>query len=315
MPSSNLKTPVVLIIFKRPHTTLKVFEAIRKAKPKKLFLIADGPRIDNPDEVEKCKAARAIVEQVDWDCEVLKNYSDTNLGCARKVSSGLDWVFSQTDEAIILEDDCLPHPTFFPFCEELLEKYRHDERIASISGQNVQFGRKRTDYSYYLSRFNHCWGWATWKRAWQCYDFEMKLWAEFKKGNFLQDILIQPQAVEYWTHKLQFTYEGKITTVWDYQWMFSCWTQNRLSILSNTNLISNIGFGEEATNTKKKEDQYANLPTEAILFPLKHPQFMIQDVQADMFTQSTLFKQTLLGRYKMRMKNLFKKMLSKVHVK
>ncbi len=186
--NSLIKTPVVVIIFKRTDTTEKVFEAIRLAKPPKLFVIADGPRADHPGEAEKCEAARAIIERVDWECEVLKNYSDTNLGCAKRVSSGLDWVFSNVEEAIILEDDCVPHLTFFPFCEELLEKYRYDTRIASISGQNVQFGRERTNYSYYFSRYNHCWGWATWRRAWQHFDFDMKLWPEIKKGHLLDDI-------------------------------------------------------------------------------------------------------------------------------
>ena len=146
-----MNTPVAFIIFKRPETTIKVFEAIRQAKPPQLFVIADGANINNIDEIKRCENTRAIIERVDWDCEVFKNYSDNNLGCAKRVSSGLDWVFNHVEEAIILEDDCLPHPTFFPFCEQLLTRYKTDTRIASISGQNVQFGRNTIQYSYYFS--------------------------------------------------------------------------------------------------------------------------------------------------------------------
>ena len=154
----QLTTPVVFVIFNRPDTTAKVFEAIRQAKPPKLLVIADGARIDKPGEAKKCAAARAIINQVDWQCEVLTNYSDVNLGCRKRVSSGLDWVFEQVEEAIILEDDCLPHPTFFRYCQELLEKYRDDEHIMMISGNNFQFGRKRNEYSYYFSHYSHIWG-------------------------------------------------------------------------------------------------------------------------------------------------------------
>ncbi len=141
MAEWQLKTPVVFIIFKRPDTTERVFEVIRQTKPTKLLVVADGARTDRPGEADKCAAVRAIIECVDWDCKVLKNYSEINLGCGKRVSSGLDWVFDNVEEAIILEDDCLPHPTFFRFCEELLERYRYDTRVSSISAQNVQLGR------------------------------------------------------------------------------------------------------------------------------------------------------------------------------
>ncbi|SRR5579883_1065705 len=297
MSDWQLKTPVVLIIFKRADTTERVLEVIRQVKPSQLFVIADGPRADRSEEVEKCAAARALIEQVDWQCEVFKNYSEVNLGCAKRVASGLDWVFSNVEEAIILEDDCVPHPTFFYFCEELLDRYRHDNRIVTISGQNVQFGRKRTEYSYYFSRYNHCWGWATWKRAWQYFDFDMKLWPEIKEKNLLNDILGDPQALKWWNKTLQYTYDGQINS-WAYRWTFACWVQSGISILSNTNLISNIGFGIDATHNTGKSSKYANMPVEEINFPLKHPPFVIHDVQADNFTQNSLFQISLLGKFK-----------------
>ncbi len=293
MSDFRLKTPVAFIIFKRPHTTERVFEAIRQVKPAKLFVIADGPRNDRADEPEKCEATRAIINRVDWECEVIKNYSDINIGCAKRLPSGLDWVFNQVEEAIVLEDDCLPHPTFFQFCEALLERYRYDQRIGTIIGQNVQLGRRRTDYSYYFSIYNRCWGWATWRRAWQNFDFDMKLWPEIKESQFLDDILIDSKSVKFWQQIFQDTYDRRINTVWDYQWTFNCWLQNQLSIVPNQNLISNIGFGENATHTKHTKGSfvktYANMPTELISFPLKHPPYIIRDLKSDRFMQKSFF--------------------------
>ncbi|MBF2067353.1 MAG: glycosyltransferase family 2 protein [Calothrix sp. C42_A2020_038] len=301
----QLKTPVVFIIFKRPHTTEKVFEAIRQAKPPKLFVIADGPRSNRSDEPEKCKATRAIIERVDWDCEVIKNYSETNLACGRRVVSGLDWVFAQVEEAIILEDDVVPHPTFFRLCEELLERYRHDKRVFSISAQNVQLGHQRTEYSYYFSRYWHSWGWATWRRAWQYYDFEMKQWEEAKENNLLQYILMDMQAVTYWTELFQSTYDKQIDT-WDYQWTFTCWLQNALSIIPNVNMISHIGFDTDATHNFKKDNKTVDMPIEAIEFPLKHPPFVIRNAKADNFTQRVAFEGGFFKQLKSNVKKLVK---------
>lgn len=283
----QLKAPVAFFIFNRPNTTEKVFETIRQAKPTKLLVVADGPRADQPGEVEKCAAARAIIDRVDWDCEVLKIYSAVNQGCKLRVSSGLDWVFDTVEEAIILEDDCLPHPTFFRFCEELLEKYRGDERIAMISGVNFQFGRKRTSYSYYFSRYTHIWGWASWRRAWEYYDVTMKLWPTIKEGGWLQDILGNSQTSKYWGNIFQSVYDGKINT-WDYQWTFACWVQCGLSILPNVNLVSNIGFGINSTHTNG-QSKFANMPVEPIAFPLLHPSYILRDAMADAYTENDQF--------------------------
>jgi hypothetical protein len=294
-----MKTSVAFFIFKRPDTTEKVFEVIRQAKPSKLLVIADGPRPDRLGEAEKCAAVRAIIDRVDWDCEVLKNYSEINLGAGKRVSSGLDWVFDKVEEAIILEDDCVPHPTFFRFCEELLERYRYDTRIFLISAQNVQLGRRRTEYSYYFSRYTHIWGWATWRRAWLHYDFDMKLWPEIKVEGFLNDILLDSQGVKYWTEILQAVYEKRIDTCWDYQWTFACWLQRGLSIIPNVNLVSNIGFGPEATHFKgKRRSKFDAPPIEALEFPLKHPPFVIRNAEADNFTQKNIFRKTWFNQIK-----------------
>lgn len=299
------------MIFKRPDTTEEVFEAIRQARPPKLLVVADGPRADRPAEAEKCAAARKIIERVDWDCDVLKNYAQINLGCAKRVASGLDWVFEQVEEAIILEDDCLPHPSFFRFCEELLEYYRGDRRIMSIAGTNFQFGTKVTDYSYYHSCYHDCWGWATWKRAWQYFDFEMKLWSELGDSNFLSDKLVTSKAAKYWAKYFQITYEGNKDS-WFYRWLFSCWVQSGLAVVPNANLVSNIGFSKDGTHTLE-DSPFANLQVESMQFPLIHPSFIIQNKQADRLNQKNRFdiETDLMIRIQKKTKKILHKLASK----
>lgn len=306
MSDWNLKTPVAFLVFKRPDTTEKVYEVIRQAKPPKLLVVADGPRPDKPGEAEKCAAVRAIIDRVDWDCEVLTNYADMNLGCKQRVASGLDWVFDTVEEAIILEDDCVPHITFFRFCEELLERYRHDERIMSISGLSVPKEIRRTDDSYHFSRYNRIWGWATWRRAWQFYDVEMRLWPEFRDKNFLNDILKDFQAVNYWMNVFQNCYEGQINT-WDYQWKFACWVQNGLSIIPSVNFVRNIGFGDDATHTTHTKGPEAYLPLEEMPFPLRHPQFLISDAQTDTFLQRNRDSSSLIARAQSKIRKILKR--------
>ena len=287
MSDYQLKTPVAFIVFNRPNTTKKVFAEIAKARPPKLLVIADGPRKNHPDDIKKCAEVRAIIDDVDWDCEVLTKYSTENMGCRHCPPKGLDWVFEVVEEAIILEDDCLPHPDFFRFCEELLEKYRYDERIAMISGDNFQFGRKRTPYSYYFSRYPHLWGWASWRRAWKRYDANMKLWPIIRDGWWLQDVLYDEKSVRYWTKQIENTYQGKIDS-WDYQWVFACWINNALTIIPNVNLVSNIGFGSEAVHTKIK-DEFTEIETEPMMFPISNPDYILRDSKADFFVENKMF--------------------------
>ncbi|NEQ38361.1 MAG: glycosyltransferase family 2 protein [Okeania sp. SIO3I5] len=307
MKDWQLKTPVVFLIFNRPDTTEKVFEVIRQAKPPKLLVVADGPRVDRPEDIEKCAAARAVIDRVDWDCQVLTNYSETNLGCQERVASGLDWAFDNAEEAIILEDDCVPHITFFRYCEELLEYYRDDKRIMVISGQNVQFGRKRCDYSYYFSRYNHIWGWASWKRAWEYYDFDMKLWPKLREDGWLKDILTDPHFVKVWTYAFDSVYNGKINT-WDHRWTFSCWINSGLTVLPNVNLITNIGAGRDDATHTKKVYAYSSIPAEEMTFPLKHPDFMIRDAIADDFSQDLYYdyKAKFWKRVRIKLQNILK---------
>lgn len=273
-----LSTPVAFFIFNRPETTEAVFREIAAARPQKLLIVADGPRPDRSDDVERCESVRRIVEDVPWDCEVLRNYSDVNLGCKARVSSGLDWVFKECEEAIILEDDCLPDPTFFTYCSELLRRYRDDERVMTISGTNFLDGTKRTDFTYYFSRIPFIWGWASWRRAWQHYDVSMTEWPTLRNSRWLESIFPWQEAVSYWTRKFDATYDGSIDT-WDYQWIMSSWLQSGITCAPKVNLIENIGFGEDATHAMGSPDRF-RMPRKH-LCEMEHPFGLMWQWQAD----------------------------------
>ena len=279
MHSYKTNTPIAFFMFNRPRLTERVLRVISEAKPRQLFIVADGGRLDRPGEAEKCEATRAVVERIDWDCEVLKNYSDVNLGCKKRVSSGLDWVFGTVDRAIVIEDDVLPHPTFFRFCDELLERYAEDSRVGAICGCNFQDGLRKRPESYYFSRHIHVWGWASWSCAWKAYDVDMSLWPMVRDNGYLNGLIPNDHSLSYWHGILQEVYDGKIDT-WDYQWTFSCWAHGMMSIIPDVNLVSNIGFGESATHTGA-ESSVSNMPTEAMQFPLAHPRSMMRDEMAD----------------------------------
>jgi hypothetical protein len=278
----NLNTPVAFIIFNRPDKTQRVLRAIAEARPRRLFVIADGPREGQPADVEKCAAARALIEQVDWDCEVVKNYSDVNLGCGRRPATGISWVFDHAEEAIILEDDCLPHPTFFRFCSELLNKYRDDERVMMVGG--FTFFPQDGPYSYYFSGIPACvGGWATWRRAWQHWEARVTRWPELRNTSWLLDTLGHAGAAKSYRSIFDRAHaDGDNADYWDYQWMYACWLRKGLTILpSKVNLISNIGFDREATHTTTGTDRRANLPTQAMEFPLRHPSSVVRDRTTD----------------------------------
>ena len=281
--------PVLFIVFNRPELTQRVFACIRESRPAKLFVAADGPRPYRPSEEQLCAEARKVVAQVDWSCEVLSLFRDENLGCRRAVSTAIDWFFTHVPEGIILEDDCLPHPLFFRFCEELLEKYRDDERVMQIGGCNFQDGIKRGDGSYYFSIYNHIWGWASWRRAWKHYDRDMSLWPVLRGTDWLLNIGSGSKAFQqYWTTIFDTVHSGKIDT-WDYQWTFSCWALSGLTILPARNLVTNVGFGEGATHTKDNGGAHANLPLEALEFPLSHPSSMVRNFAADKLSDRHVF--------------------------
>jgi hypothetical protein len=262
-----MKTPVALLIFNRPDKTEKVLEVIRQIKPRKLLVVADGPRQDHPSDAERCKATRAVIDTVDWYCEVLKNYSDTNLGCGLRPATGISWVFEQVEEAIILEDDCLPHPTFFRYCDELLALYRDEEKIMHIAGTNILPDHNK-QYSYLYSRLVPIWGWATWRRAWKYFNFEMQDWPDYKLSSDFDYFGKQKENV----YKVfEDHYSNQISDSWDARWAFSCTVNHGISIIPKTNLIQNIGFGNQSTHTAQEPSWMRKLSCEEMKFPLKHP--------------------------------------------
>ena len=283
----TLSTPVALVFYHRPALLERVFEVVSAARPSRLFLIADGPR-DESDRTS-CLAARKIVEHVSWPCEVQRLYADTNLGVRRRVSSGLDWLFSQVDEAIILEDDCLPHPSFFTYCQDLLKRYRQDDRVWAIAGGNYQFGRQRSPHSYHFSGYCGIWGWATWARSWRHYDVDMKDWPALRDGGLLESTCRTAREVRYWRWIFDNVHHGRIDT-WDYQLLLAMWAQHALFITPEVNLVSNIGFGAGSSNTWFSMNRLAAVPAGGI-GSLDHPSDVYRNAAADQY----MFRRVLHG--------------------
>jgi hypothetical protein len=270
------EVPVLFLVFNRPDLTARVFESIRFARPQRLYIAADGPRKGLPGEPEKCEQTRRIATHVDWECEVKTLFNSENLGCRMAVSGAIDWFFVNETEGVILEDDCLPHPSFFPFCQDLLERHRQDQRVAMISGNNFQGGFRRSEDSYYFSRYAHTWGWASWRDRWQgIYDLKMSAWPSLQKEGRLRDMVGSQSEMRYWRKVFDRTYRGEIDT-WDYQWIFSCWLHGMVTILPNVNLVTNLGFGPEATHTTSATEA-TNLCTMEMEFPLIAPATIVAD--------------------------------------
>lgn len=303
--------PILFLVFNRPDLTRRVFARIREVKPSKIFIAADGPRKDFPGEDEICAQTRLIVDEIDWPCELQTLFRDENLGCKMAVSSAISWFFNHVEQGIILEDDCLPHISFFQFCGELLNKYSTDEHVVAIHGTNFQFGSRRSRDSYYFSRYADIWGWATWRRSWQKYDVTMKSWDQFHEGQQLMDLFGNDQAAEYWRERFDKTAKGEVDT-WDYQWIFSCLLQRGMSIVPKVNLVSNIGFGVSATHTRSWNKVLASMPTRAMHFPLRHPNSVCTDDAADRSMFLYRFKgrvpSTRFGGIKRRFAEYFRKL-------
>ena len=279
-------TPVLFMVFNRPETTRRVMDAIRKVRPAKLYIAADGPRENVIDDIEKCKDVRDIVSQVDWDCSVTTLFREENLGCGKGPSSAMSWFFEQEEEGIILEDDCLPSESFFFFCSDLLERYRYDTRIMEIGGTNFEKEKVRgKEYSYFFSNMIYIWGWATWRRAWKLYNYEMAHYNEITSKRYLDGHFDFAYEVEHFNYIFEKMHTGdKRTsrkTVWDYQWQFICKINSGLVIVPEKNLVTNLGFGADATNTKNPVGAGHNLKLEEMNFPLKHPEFVMVNKKRD----------------------------------
>lgn len=291
----QVQSPVLFLVFNRPSTTQRVFQAIREAQPAQLYIVADGPRQNKAGEAERCEEVRHIVSQVDWPCEVKKMFREENMGCGRGVPHGIDWFFLQVEEGIILEDDCLPSPDFFKFCDELLSKYREDTRVMQIGGNNFVPAIERPNhYSYHFSRHNYIWGWATWSRAWALYDRHMKQFDEVTQKHLLDHYFKSFDERDYFDYvfgKILEDIENPFT--WDYQWEFSKMTQAGLTVVPATNLVINLGFGAEATHTFNQHDHILAMEHEKLDFPLQHPPFMMIDNK----TEAKAFKLVFTTRW------------------
>ena len=287
---TNLACPPVLVLaFDRPDSAARVLAAMRQARPRSVFFAVDGARADRPGERQRVLAVQRLIGDIDWPCDVKTLFRETNLGCKIAVSEAISWFFDEVDAGIVLEDDCVAHPTFFSFAAELLTRYRDDDRVCMISGDNFQLGRKRTQYSYYASRYTHIWGWASWRRAWRLYDHGMSKWPELRDAGWLERYLGDRAAAHYWTRIFNATH-GERNSSWAYRWTWSAWVNDALTLIPAVNLVSNIGFGGQATHTLNRKNQFAGLPAETMSFPLKHPPTLERNIEADAFTQSTMFR-------------------------
>jgi len=284
-------TPILLVAFNRPEPTAQVFEAIRAAKPEVLYVATDGPRPGNHEDSAKVTRVRAITAQVDWPCLVKTLHRKTNLGCKLAVSSAIDWFFQHEKEGIILEDDCLPSRDFFPFCESLLKRYRADPRIWSITGDNFQEGIVRGEASYYFSRYPHIWGWATWRRCWKNYEVNMTFWPEWRNTVEFAKIFKKAEERRHWKHIFDQVYAGEVDT-WDFQWVAAVWRAGGLTVTPAVNLVTNIGFGFEATHTKN-EDSPFSIPSKSLMPIDHHPSEIQANHEADRYVFENVF---LAGR-------------------
>lgn len=274
-------TAVLLLGFNRSDSMRRVLEKVQLVKPPRVYLAVDGPRSNKEGEENEVKKVQALAQMIDWECEINTLFRETNLGCANAVSSAITWFFDHEEYGIILEDDCVPHISFFRFCEELLQKYKDDDRIMHISGNNFQRGWKNDpEASYYFSQISFIWGWATWRRAWKHYDLFVREFQVAQERGYMEDFSFNGRHVRsnimdvY--HKIS---SGEKFSMWGYQWLYSTYIQSGLCITPSVNLIKNIGFEGPVSHAM---DNRRNPDAQEIAFPLIHPSFISRDRRSDM---------------------------------
>lgn len=312
-----MEAAVVVVMFNRPRCVKKLLEVLKQVMPRNIFVISDGPRNENPLDRQLVQECRNIIDiNIDWQCDVYKIYSDKNLGCGRRLPTGLDVVFSIVDAAIILEDDCIPNITFFRYCNELLEKYYYDTRILSISGINY-FQHKVSSNSYFFSKFPQTCGWATWRRVWEKYDYEMKLWPEFHEKKLLKGLFEDQQIYKIWENYFSMCYENKLPTAWDFQFSFLSFCNHGLNIMPDVNLIENIGFEKDGTHTTSSNTYLAQLMSGVmpLNFPLQHPHILQENFAYDrkcwrVWGYEESIAAYYLKKYIFRVKHYMKKILT-----
>jgi GT2 family glycosyltransferase len=289
-----IRTPVVILAFNRPASLKRLIKVLETYRPPELFLVCDGARESKPGEIETVQNVREILKVVTWDCKVHRNYSDKNMGCMERVSSGITWAFEHVDRAIILEEDCIPGPDFFRFCEELLDKYESDESIGSICGTNYIGSPDSCRDSYYFSRYHLFWGWATWKRAWVNFDKEMMVVRDGKLKGLLKKKFRKLRERLYWNWIMGLVYEGKMNS-WGYRWMLSCWNHDLKGIFSARNLVTNVGFDEDAVHCEGRKDDY-EFALVKLEDPLLHPNSADVSAHLDQMMEDRHFSKTIRQR-------------------
>lgn len=292
--------PVVLLMYRRPAATAAVLAAVRAYRPAQLVVIADGPHPERPDDAVAVAAARHAVEAIDWPCVVTRHYAERNMGLRARVESGLHAVFAAHEAAIILEDDCIPDPSFFAYCSELLARYAAERQVMAISGDHFQ-PRPYPAASYYFSRYPHCWGWATWRRAWQHYDGAMAEWPQVRATSWLAEVLGDRRAASVWTTIFDQVAAGDIDS-WAYRWTYSCWRAGGLTALPARNLVRNIGADAAATHTARSP--FVQRPAQALAFPLRHPPRVVRNLRADAYTQRAMYDPPLWRRAAWRLRRM-----------
>ena len=297
-----MKTPVALFVFNRPETTRRLFDAIAAAEPPRLLVVADGPRGHRVGDVEACARVREIVREVRWPCEVSTLFAATNLGCDARIVSGLDWVFSMVEEAIVLEDDCLPDPSFFRFCDEMLQRYHGDARVASIGGTQLVPEAVKGEASYLFSQLGGNWGWATWREEWQRFDRTMEHWPALKLDGMLGELFDDKATIRFWTRIFDEAHASGGSCPWDYRWVYTHLRNNALTVLPRVNLVQNIGFGEGATHTGHVDERWTPAAS-TMQFPLRHPESFIAMRCVDRQFQS-LYAVPLIERVRRKIRGL-----------
>lgn len=277
----KLKTAVLFLAYNRPDNTLESFKSIRQIKPARLYVAIDGPRKNFKDDKENVAKVKKIFNKIDWPCKLKTLFRNKNLGCKKAVSEAISWFFNFEEQGIILEDDCLANQDFFHFCENLLNRFKEDDRVACITGNNFQNNQWRGDSSYYFSKYNHCWGWATWRRAWKNYQGDLAFWPKWKKSNSWLNQTFDNVERKYWESIFNKVYNNKVDS-WAYPWTASVWYKGGLTATPNVNLVSNIGFGDKASHTSSKNSKFSKMPIES-LSKIKHVKKISRDTDADLW--------------------------------
>ena len=270
-------------MFNRPQLTERLIGVLEKVRPSRLLLVADGPRPGNAEDIKKCAAVRKLFEDLAWDCQVERNFAKSNMGSFKRNSSGISWVFEKVEGAILLEDDCIPDLSFFPFCQELLERYQNEEKVGLISGNNfLQPGSAPGENtSYFFSRYATTWGWASWRRIWRQVDLDMPYWAEFRDSGSLKSTVYTREEEDYWKWIYNSIQERIMRNAWDYQLMLTCLKNNLYTIVPEINLVTNSGFGRDATNCSDETSPVSDYPVESMAFPLRHPRKIESSAKRD----------------------------------